>query len=115
MGGRNQNYVTLEEIAKKLIDEKLTPGQLSELRMKLSASYAFIASRLDDILLTKPQEWLQIRDKCTSDNQADKKYELTDNGKLEKVYRQQLKTCEKMMSAIKTRIEIMSGEARNQY
>jgi uncharacterized protein len=107
--------VTLDEIAKKLIEEKLTPGQLSEIRMKLSANYSFIATRLDDILLAKPQEWLQIRDQSTSDNQADKKYELTENGKLEKVYRQQLKTCEKMMSAIKTRIEVMSGEARNQY
>ena len=65
--------------------------------------------------MTKHQEWLQIRDKSTSDTQADRKYELTDNGKLEKVYRQQLKTCEKMMSAIKTRIEIMIVEARNQY
>lgn len=78
--------------------------------MKLSVNYSFIATRLDGILLTK-----RIREKSTSNNQADKKYELLENGKLEKVYRQQLKTCEKMMSAIKTRIDVMSGEAINQY
>jgi uncharacterized protein len=107
--------VTLDEIAQKLIDEKMTPGQLSEVRMKLSATYSFIATRLDEILMVKPQEWLKIREQSTSDNQADRKWELTENGRLEKVYRQQLKTCEKMMSAIKTRIEVMTGEAKNQY
>lgn len=107
--------MTLNEIGELLRGEKLTPGQLSELRLKLAGEYSFIASRLDDIVMTKPQEWLYLREQSTSDNQADKKYELTENGKLEKVYRQQLKTCERMMSAIKTRIEILQGESRNQY
>jgi len=107
--------MTLDEIGQKLREEKLNPGQLSELRLKLSGIYSFIASQLDDILLTKPGDWLSLREQTTSDTQADRKYELTENGKLEKIYRQQLKSCEKMMSAIKTRIEIIQGEARNQY
>jgi hypothetical protein len=107
--------VTLNEIAKKFVKERMSPGELSELRMQLSADYSFTATRLDEILMLKPKEWLRIREKATSDNQADRKWELTDNGSLEKVYRQQLKTCEKMMSAIKTRIEVMTGEAKNQY
>lgn len=107
--------MTLNEIGQKLREDKLTPGQLSELRLQLSGIYSFIASQLDDILLTKPEDWLSLREQTTSDTQADRKYELTENGKLEKIYRQQLKSCEKMMSAIKTRIEIIQGEARNQY
>jgi len=107
--------MTLEEIGQKLREEKLTPGKLSELRMKLAGAYQFIASRLDDILMTKPQEWLYLRDQSKSVAEADRKWELTDNGKLEVIYRNQLKTCDRMMSAIKTRLEIMHGEARNQY
>lgn len=107
--------MNLEEIGKKVREENLTPGQLSELRLKLAGEYQFTASLLDQILISKPQQWLYLREDSTSDTQADRKYELTENGKLEKVYRQQLKTCERMMSAIKTRIEVMAGEARNSY
>jgi len=107
--------VPLEEIGQKLREEKLCLGQLSELRMKLAGTYQFIASRLDDVPMTKPQEWLYLRDQSKSVAEADRKWELTDNGKLEVVYRNRLKTCDRMMSAMKTRLEIMQGEARNQY
>jgi hypothetical protein len=96
-------------------NEALSPGDLAQMRQFLAGEYAFIAGQLQDIVMRKPDVWRLFREKTTSDKQADRMYEATEDGKLEAVYRLKCKAIEKLMSAIKTRLEIASGEARNQY
>ena len=107
--------MTLLEITNKLRSLTLTPGELSDIRLKLSAEYSWIASRLEDIEKVEPKEWLNIRESVKSDKIADYKWKSTAQGQEQTVYKSQLKSIEKMMSSIKTRLEVMSQEARNQY
>jgi hypothetical protein len=105
----------LEEISKQLREETLTPGRLSELKLKLAGEYAFISDRLADIQKIYPQTWLALREKTSSDKQADRKWELSKDGYQKTIYKQQLKSIEKLISAIGTRISVLDGESRNQY
>lgn len=104
-----------ETIVKNLRDTQPSPGELSEIRQYLAGEYAFVSGQLQDILMRKPDMWQLFRKDAGSDKQADRAYEGTEDGKLEAVYRLKLKAIEKLMSAIKTRIDIAMGEARNQF
>lgn len=103
-----------QEAIEKLKDVS-SPGELAELRQWFSGEYAFIAGQLEDILLLKPQKWLETREKVKSDTQAEREWQATVEGKNELIWRLRLKAIEKAMSAIKTRLEIISGESRNQF
>lgn len=108
---------TIESIAEKLRTGRYAPTEYSEMRMTLAGEYAFWAGQYEDILKRKPNVWLAIRrnPECKSDARADREYELTEDGMNEIVIRLKLKTVEKLMSAIKTQLEVMSNEARNNY
>jgi hypothetical protein len=104
------NAITLE-----LRDSQLPPGKLSEYLVQLAGEYAFISSRLEEILKVKPQVWLKLREESKSDTQADKKWESSQDGLQEIIYKLQLKSIEKQLSSIKTRLHIYEMEARNQF
>lgn len=92
-----------------------SPHQLAEDRVEMSADYARLSERLGEILSLKPQEWLLLREQCKSDASANKKWEMTEMGVEETILKLKMKALEKSMSSIKTYIEVLTNESRNNY
>lgn len=87
------------------------------MRLWLSGEYAYTSSKLEKILVDKPARWLTMRSQegINSDKQADRMWDCTRDGMDEIAFRMQLKSMEKLMSTIKTRLEVSLGEARTQW
>lgn len=92
-----------------------TPRQMAEERLKLSDDYLKMSEALGAILTKKTVKWSEIRANCKSDKQADMQWDATDEGTEEMRLRLMLKAVEKRMSALKTMLEVMAGESRNQF
>lgn len=108
--------MTLNDVITRIRNEEaISPGELAAMRMFLSGEYAYISGQLESVLMRKADTWLVLREKTGSDKQADKQWDASSDGKLETAYRLQLKSIEKISSAIKTRLDIAAGEARNQF
>lgn len=74
----------------------------------LAAQYQKDSEELSQILTVKAYKWAMWRSEewCTSDKQADKKWDATSEGVREMQLRLILKACEKKMSAIKSMLRI---------
>jgi hypothetical protein len=110
--------MTIESIAQKLQqNDAIYPPELSEMRSWLAGQYAYLNQQLITVLMKKPEKWKQIRYEgdVKSDTAAERIWQSTENGLQETVLRMQLKSIDKLSSAIKTRLEVLTGEARNQY
>ncbi len=93
----------------------MTPHELAERRIQLSAEYARDAELLSDILAQKPAMWNSIREHVKSDTAADRQWEATPEGIGEMQLKLRMKSAEKKMSAAKTMLEVMTNEANNKY
>ncbi len=109
--------MTLEEITIDLQQPNIPPGKLSEYRLWLSAHYSYLGAKMEEVLLNKPQKWLAIRSDSgiKSDAQADREWEMTEDGQIELKCKWQIKRVEHLLSGINTRLRVMENEARNQY
>jgi uncharacterized protein len=107
--------MTIEDITKQLREGTPSPPELADFAVTLSGEYAYICSRLEEIFKVKPSEWLKLRDQCKSDAQADKKWESSQMGLTESIYKLKLKAIEKELSAIRSRLHIAEMESRNQF
>lgn len=107
--------MTYQDSIQKLQDEQLTPNELSAIRMFLAAEYGRLSTLLVEILSRKPAVWMRLREASESDKQADRKWDASADGLAEMSYRWTMKAVEKNISAIKTRLEVLAVEARNQY
>src|SRR3990167_2847422 len=87
----------------KRIREELTPADLSELRLELAGEYAYLNSQLIEILKDKPLVWQSIRygGECKSDTAAEREWQRTQDAQKETLLRMELKTIDKLSSAIK--------------
>lgn len=83
--------------------------------MEESVHFSRLSDELGVILESKPDKWLNIRLDVKSDTSAEKSWQRTDDGKREMVLRLKLKAIEKSMSSIRTRLRILSDEARNLF
>jgi hypothetical protein len=93
----------------------MNPGELSEQLMYQSAEYSKYTEELTDVLRNKSVVWMEMRKRSTSDKQTDREWDSTVEGMMEMSHRLRLKALEKSMSAIRTRLRILEGEARNMY
>jgi hypothetical protein len=109
----NENIVRV--IQNKLISgEIIDPSRLSNYLLVLSAQYSFLAGHLEDILRIRPACWNKLRESVKSDKACDRLWENTEQGIDEMGYRLQLKSIEKLMSALKTRINVSTTDWHNQ-
>lgn len=108
--------MTFSDAIQKAQSETATPGELSEIRLWLAGRYAYQNGQLTQILIRKPELWNKIRysGEVKSDTAAERFWSATDDGKKETELRHELKSIEKLLSATKTRIEILLGESRLQ-
>lgn len=93
---------------------RFTPRELAERRLELSAEYAQASDQLALILTRRPALWMKLREGVESDKAADRKYEATQDGLEEMRLRMKMKGIEKKLSAAKTMLDVLMGEARNQ-
>lgn len=93
----------------------MNPGELSEQLVAQAEEYSRISSKLTDVLRVKPGVWALLRDSVNSDTAAERNWQRSYEGQKEVELRLKLKALEKTMSALKARLRIMEGEARNLY
>ena len=111
---KNAILMTLTDIQNEMA-LAVTPGRLAELRVVLSAKYARATDEYEKILLSKPDVWNELRKGFKSDTATERAWEATEAGIAERHWKFQIKKIEKLMSSIKTLIDVKTGEARNQY
>jgi hypothetical protein len=109
--------MTLEDITIELQQPNIPPGKLSEYRLWLSAHYSYLAQKMESVLINKPAKWLHIRSQpgINSDTQADREWEMSEDGQIELKCKWEMKATEKLLSGISSRLRTMENEARNQY
>lgn len=107
--------MTLTEILSKLQDPATSPGELSKILLILSAEYSRKTEDLTGILGKKATAWPRLREDAKSDKQADKAWDAGIEGRLETSLKLELKSLEKLMSAIKSHLRIKETEARNMF
>lgn len=98
-----------------LMQQEMTPKEMADARMKLTGFYSTLTSahnKADEICT---RAWIDSRQNYNSDARTSKMVEATEVGILEKKLRYELKAIEKMISALKSLIDIGQGEARNTY
>jgi len=102
------NQETITNIQTKLSTGKFSAMEAVEARSVLVGYYAFYSEQLEDILIRKPKVWDSIRNQTgvKSDKQADRLYEMTDDGVNEIGLSMRLKRFEKMLSVLKTIIDV---------
>ena len=83
--------------------------------MRLTGFYSTLVSVFNKANEINTQEWMKLRPEFQSDTRTSKAIEVSELGLLEKKLKNELRAIEKMISALKQRIEIAQGEARNNY
>ena len=106
--------MTLAQIEEEMAAQT-NPGRLAELRVVLSAKYAQATNEYEKVLAIKPGLWNKLRGNFKSDTACERAWEATEDGLAERHWKFQIRKIERMMSAIKTLIEVKTGEARNLY
>lgn len=109
--------MTLAQIENDLKEGTLggNPTLCATYRGWLAATYSFEAGILEEIMRRKALIWNEIRKNTKSDKSADRQYEATQDGIDEQVIRLRMKRLEKLLSSLKTLIEIAEGQARSMY
>jgi hypothetical protein len=105
----------LTEQLAKIQDPQTPPAELTIILMELAADYSRKTDEFIQVLGRKAEVWAQLRERVESDKQADKAWEATINGRLETSLRLELKSLEKLMSALKTHLRVRETEAKNQW
>lgn len=90
-----------------------SPHQAAEDQAILAGEYAFIMGQLETILMNKPSIWNKVRIQVKSDKAAERIWESSEEGVNEMGFRLRAKSCEKMMSALKTLVRLAEGETKN--
>jgi len=96
-------------------EQKSEANQLAQQQFELANEYADLGNELIKIKMIKAIHWSELRKDVKSDAQADRAWEQTEMGIREMEINSRMKINEKMISAIKTKINVMNMEAMNQY
>jgi len=105
--------MTLTEIEQRIKDAHDSPHMLAAFRVELSAEFTARTEQMKHVLRLKPKVWNDMRPNFKSDTACDRAFEATDLGMQEMELRYDLKSLEKVMSAIRGMLDVMNSEARN--
>lgn len=103
--------MTLLEIQQELERGQLNPNRMAELRTILSGKYSR-ARDIWDELETKHVKYV-ARDGHPSMAKAEALFQATDEGEQWRKWKSDMKKCEKMMSSLKTQLDVATTEAYN--
>ena len=99
-----------QEIAKQLKTGKITVEESANLRIILAGIYAGYTFQLEEVLVNKSEVWEEIRKTTTSDKHADIKWEVTKEGKNEIRLTLRIRAVEKMLSCLRSIIDVETGK-----
>lgn len=91
------------------------PHQAAEDAAILAGEFSYTCSMLESLLQKKPSIWNELRKSLKSDTSAERAWEATPDGINEITYRLQLKSLEKMISALRGIVKIATEEAKNTF
>lgn len=106
---------TIQKVEDDMRDEVLTenPHQCAQYVALLSGDLAFYLGKQGIIAHRKAKTWLLIRDKYKSDNQAEKAWELTEDGIEYNWYENRIKRIKALLTGLKTLIRNAESEQHN--
>lgn len=95
--------------------KNLTPHELAEIRLQEAYDIAKLGERLCELTREKALIWPLLRSESKSIVEADRMWEMTEQGLLEKEIKIKTKVKEHKISAIRTLLEVLNAEAKNQW
>lgn len=102
-----------QTIEQRMRDNTLSPHEMAEARTILSGEMSFLTGKLMGVLSEKPFYFIKHRQSYSSDTACERAWEATEQGLEELRLKMTIKSYERMMSALKTSLEIHSMEARS--
>ena len=91
----------------------LVPEEMAEYRTILAGKYARARDEWDRLETLRVK--FTARDEHPSMAKAEALFQATDEGEMWRKWRSDCKKIEKMLSSLKTQLEVAEGEARNKY
>lgn len=105
----------IKEIGEWLQEGKYTPHQLADLRVKLGGAYAYYSETMESLLREKHLQYPLLKERSKSEKEVDRLWMQTQQGLLEAQLKIRLKSIEKLMSSVKSLLDVLNTEARSQY
>lgn len=108
---------TLSQYAQEVLINKNSPQKLAELHIELATKFAFLSDIAKDLQIERAVFW-QIKeagDKPLSDTVVEARWRVTEGGKKEIRLKFEMKSIEKLCSAIKSSIVVNSIESRGSF
>jgi len=105
----------MSEYLEKIKKYKNNPSKLGEIHLALGYRYAEISSEYEELIPEICKQKRKFQDEFKTVARADREFEMSSLGQIEKSVKYKLKSLEKLMSSIKRRLDTLDMEAHNQY
>lgn len=92
-----------------------SPHDLAEERLVMASMYSTLSEELAVLLDKEAEFWKLRRDDFKSDASCTKAWAVTDSGRRQTAVKLKLKALEKQLSAHRSMLDVLQGEARNQW
>jgi len=92
-----------------------TPKQADEYLLLLAAWYDKYSEEMAKLEISRAEEWIDLRKESKTNTETEMLYDATTNGKRRIELKYQLKALEKLISALKARLQRLNNESYNQY
>lgn len=92
-----------------------TPKQADDYRLLLVTWYQQKSDEAAKIEVARASEWLAIKSNCKTNTEAEMLYDNSEHGRQRIALQYELKSIEKMISALKDRMQRLNNEAFNRY
>ena len=115
-GGRKEEW-TLEKIEQEMINlgDQPNPALVQEWRMWLSVEYAHKSAMLPALKKKEAEKWFELKKETKSIKETDEKLKTTKEYLHRATIELQLKAIEKLLSALRTQLEIWNVESYGNY
>lgn len=90
------------------------PHEAANDNMVLAGEFSYLCSLVETILQSKPRIWNEMRPNYKSDTACERAWEATEQGMEEARLRLTLRSCEKMMSALRGLVRLSTLQVLNQ-
>ena len=110
------DQITLESIAEVMQKgEPMAPADVSRYRQYLAGEFFFLSEQIIEVEKQYPKEWEKLRKTVSSDRRADMLFEQSDIGVDYATLKLRMKSVEKMLSALKSILEVYIKEGQNVF
>jgi len=107
--------ISLEKRLKQYQEAFDKPSELSAVHYQLAYDFAFYSEQYQNLIPALVTSKRNLMEKLGTVSKADREFAATEEGIQEQQLKIYLKAVEKLLSAVKRRLETLNEEARNQY